>query len=117
MLGPFAQVLEALFAFGQQIKKRAKKYPAEYKPKNEEGNNQDAESSPIRWNMHSTASPPRAGLKVSHPNSKWWRAETPEAIAKTAGVSENQVRPAWPGAPPSPWGRRSLCDRRALRPA
>ncbi|HVN28239.1 MAG TPA: hypothetical protein VMT64_07115 [Candidatus Binataceae bacterium] len=37
----------------QQIEKWAKKYPAEYKPKNEKGNNQGGESSPVRWNVHS----------------------------------------------------------------
>jgi hypothetical protein len=57
LLGTLAQVLESLFSPRQQIQKRAKKYPAEYKPKNEEGNNQRAEGSPIRWDMHIAASP------------------------------------------------------------
>ncbi len=57
LLGTVAQGLEALFSLRQQIEKWAKKYPAEYKPKNQKGNNQRAENSPIRWDVHVTASP------------------------------------------------------------
>src|SRR5271166_1323479 len=57
LLGTVTKVFEALFSLRQQIQKWAKKYPAEYKPKNEKGNNQRTESSPIRWDVHVTASP------------------------------------------------------------
>src|ERR1700730_2375220 len=97
-LGLLAQIFESAFPLREQIEKRSKEYPAEYKPKNQEGNNQQAEGSPVGWDMHFTASPLK-GLKTS------------SILERNRGKGETraEIRPASaqrPGRGVPPSGRR-----------
>src|SRR5208282_2732653 len=72
-----------------QIQKRPKKYPAEYKPKNEKGNNQRAESSPIRWDVHIAASP----LKQAVENN--FHQPAPSLLSLPVGREVEGMQPAF----------------------
>src|SRR5215470_11328766 len=57
LLGAIIEAPEPLFALGKQVEERTKKQPAEYKPENQKGDNQNSEGPPVRRNMHTRVSP------------------------------------------------------------